>query len=91
MDKRDLVEFVAQEAELTKTKAEQAVNATMDGITAALAEGHKVVLVGFGVFEVKASKARMGRNPKTGEEIEIAAKNTPKFRPGKTLKEAVNG
>jgi DNA-binding protein HU-beta len=63
----------------------------LEGITESLASGHKVTLTGFGVFEVKASKARMGRNPKTGEEIEIAAKNTPKFRPGKTLKEAVNG
>lgn len=91
MDKRDLVEFVAQEAKLTKTKAELAVNAIMDGITAALADGHKVTLTGFGVFEVKASAARKGRNPKTGEEIEIAAKNAPKFRPGKGLKDAVNG
>ena len=90
MTKADLINVVAQKAEFTKKDSEVAVNAVLDAITEALASGDKVSLVGFGTFEVKHRKARMGRNPKDPEKkIEIPASKVPAFKPGKALKDAV--
>ncbi len=81
--------FEAEKAELSKKDSEAAVTATLDAITAALAEGEEVRLVGFGTFEVKKREARIGRNPATKEEIQIPATKVPAFKPGKLLKEIV--
>ena len=90
MNKTELVAAVAAKAEISKKDAEAAVTATFDAITAALAEGHKVALVGFGTFAVKERAARTGLNPQTKEKIEIAASKAPAFKAGKALKDAVN-
>ena len=90
MNKTDLVNVIAQEAELTKKQAEAALNATIDAIATALKNGDKVQLIGFGTFEVKAVAEREGRNPKTGETIKIAAAKKPAFSASKVLKDAVN-
>ena len=89
MNKTELIAAVAAKAELSKKDAEKALNATIDTITAALVEGEKVQLVGFGSFETKTREARTGRNPRTGENIEIAAYRTPAFKAGKALKDKV--
>ena len=89
MNKTELIAAVAATAELSKKDAEKALNATIDTITAALVEGEKVQLVGFGSFETKTREARTGRNPRTGENIEIAASRTPAFKAGKALKDKV--
>lgn len=91
MNKTDLVNVIAAEAELTKKQAEAAVNATIDAIVNALKSGDKVQLIGFGTFEVKATAAREGRNPKTGETIKIAATKKPAFSASKVLKDEING
>ena len=91
MNKTDLVNVVAAEAELTKKAAEAAVNATLDAIANALKSGDKVQLIGFGTFEVKDVAEREGRNPKTGETIKIAATKKPAFTASKVLKDLVNG
>ena len=90
MNKVQLVEAVAAAGKLTKKDAEVAVKAVTDSIVAALKNGEKVQLVGFGTFEVKARGERKGRNPKTGEEIVIAASKHPTFTAGKAFKDAVN-
>ena len=90
MNKTELVAAVAAKAELSKKDAEAAVAATFDAITAALAEGDKVALVGFGTFAVKERAARQGVNPRTGEKVTIAAAKAPAFKAGKALKDAVN-
>ena len=90
MNKTELVAAVAAKAELSKKDAEAAVAATFDAITAALAEGDKVALVGFGTFETTKRAARKGKNPQTGKAIKIAACTAPKFKAGKGLKDAVN-
>jgi DNA-binding protein HU-beta len=90
MKKTELVAAVAQTAEMTKKDAEKAVSAVIDAITKALVEGDKVQLVGFGTFEVRQREARMGKNPQTGETIEIPASKVPAFKAGRGLKEAVN-
>lgn len=90
MNKGDLVNSVADKSELTKRDAEKAVNAVFDSITAALAAGNKVALVGFGTFSVRDRAARIGRNPQTGEEVKIPATKVPGFSAGKNLKDAVN-
>ena len=90
MNKTELVAAVAAKAEISKKDAEAAVTATFDAITAALAEGDKVALVGFGTFAVKERAARTGLNPQTKEKIEIAASKAPTFKAGKALKDAVN-
>ncbi len=90
MNKTELVAAVAQSAELTKKDAEKAVAAVIDSIAAALKDGEKVQLVGFGTFEVRRREAREGKNPRTGEKIKIAASNVPAFKAGKALKDAVN-
>ena len=89
MNKADLIAQVAEKAAISKKDCEKAISATLDAITADLAEGGKIQLVGFGAFEVKERPARMGRNPKTGEPMEIAASRTPQSKPGKALKDAV--
>ncbi|MCC5795388.1 MAG: HU family DNA-binding protein [Chromatiales bacterium] len=90
MNKGDLIEAVASEAELSKAEATRAVEAVVSSITAALKAGQQVSIVGFGTFAVKARAARSGRNPRTGETIEIAASKQPGFKAGKALKDAVN-
>ena len=89
MNKTELINAVAEKAALSKKDSEAAVTAALDVITAALAEGEEIRLVGFGTFEVKKREARMGRNPKTKEPIPIAASKVPSFKPGKALKDAV--
>ena len=89
MNKTELVAAVAAKAELSKKDAEAAVAATFDAITAALAEGDKVALVGFGTFEVHSRNARTGLNPRTKEKIEIPATKVPAFKAGSQFKEAV--
>lgn len=89
MNKSELINAVAEKAALSKKDSEAAVTAALDAITAALAEGDEVRLVGFGTFEVKKREARIGRNPKTKEEIQIAATKVPAFKPGKALKDVV--
>ena len=89
MNKMELIAEVALKAGLSKKDAEKALNATIDTITEALANGEKVQLVGFGGFETKKREARMGRNPKTKEAIEIPASKVPVFKPGKALKDKV--
>ena len=89
MNKAELIAAVAEKTGLSKKDSEKAVNAAFDTITEALAAGDKVQLVGFGAFEVKERGARIGRNPKTKEEIEIPASRVASFKVGKALKEAV--
>ena len=89
MNKSELINAVAEKAALSKKDSESAVNAALDAITAALAEGDEIRLVGFGTFEVKKRGARMGRNPRTKEETPIPASKIPTFKPGKALKDAV--
>ena len=89
MNKAELIADVATKTGLSKKDSERAVNATFDAITAALTAGEKVQLVGFGAFDVKERGVRIGRNPKTKEEIEIPASRVPQFKAGKVLKEAV--
>ena len=89
MNKAELIADVAVKTGLSKKDSELAVNATFDAITAALTAGEKVQLVGFGAFDVKERGVRIGRNPKTKEEIEIPASRVPQFKAGNVLKEAV--
>ena len=89
MKKTELVKVVSTQAERTQKDAAKAVDALFDTISNTLAEGEKLQLIGFGTFEVRERSARKGRNPQTGEEIEIAASKVPAFKPGKELKEAV--
>ena len=90
MNKGELIEAVADSAGLSRAEAGKAVDAVFDSITGALASSESVSLLGFGTFSVKARAARTGRNPRTGEPIEIAASNVPGFKAGKALKKAVN-
>lgn len=89
MNKTELVAAVATKADLSKKDAEAAVKAVLDAVTEALADGEKVALVGFGTFEVKERAARTGKNPRTGEAIEIPASKVPSFKAGVALKNAV--
>ena len=89
MNKAELVAAVAEKTGLSKKDSEKAVNAAFEAITAALVGGDKVQLVGFGAFEVKERNARVGRNPKTKEEIQIPASRVPVFKAGKALKAVV--
>mgnify|MGYP002616218952 CR=1 FL=1 len=89
MNKAELINAAAEKAGLSKKDTESVLNAAIDAITAALANGDKVQLVGFGSFEVKKRAARIGRNPKTKESIEIPASVVPVFKAGKALKDAV--
>ena len=90
MNKTELVALVAQKAQMSKESAAEAVDATFDGIESALRSGDTVRIVGFGNFQVAHRKASNGRNPRTGEPIQIPASNIPKFKAGKALRVAVN-
>ena len=90
MNKNDLIAAVADAANLSKTDAGDAVDAVLDSISGALAKGGEVRLVGFGTFSVAQRAATTGRNPRTGEAIQIPASKQPKFKAGKALKDAVN-
>ena len=89
MNKAELIAAVAEKTGLSKKDSEKAINATFETVTTSLEAGEKVQLVGFGVFDVKERGTRIGRNPKTKEEIEIAASRVPTFKAGKVLKDAV--
>ena len=90
MNKSELIESIAQAADISKAAAERALDGTVAAITASLKKGDMVTLVGFGSFYVGERAARSGRNPRTGAAIEIKASKSPKFRAGKALKDAVN-
>jgi DNA-binding protein HU-beta len=89
MNKTDLVNIVSEKTGFTKKDSAVAVNAVIDAITSGLTSGEPVQLIGFGSFEIRERAARKGRNPQTGEVIQIAASKSPAFKPGKQLKEAV--
>lgn len=89
MNKAELIERMAADADITKSAASAALDSLLDHITRSLKKGDRVTLVGFGSFDVSRRKARVGRNPQTGEEIKIAARRVPKFSAGKSLKDAV--
>ncbi len=89
MNKAELINAVAAAADVSKKDAEAVISATLDTITAALKEGEKVQLVGFGSFEVKSRAARLGRNPQTRKPVEIPASKVPVFKAGKALKDSV--
>jgi DNA-binding protein HU-beta len=90
MNKGELVDAVASAAGLSRAEATKAVDGVLDAIQGTLSNGGSVSLVGFGTFSVKARDARTGRNPRTGEAIQIKASNVPGFKAGKGLKDAVN-
>ncbi len=90
MNKQELIENIAASADITKAAAGRALESVIDSITGSLKQGDSVVLVGFGTFSVRSRVARKGRNPQTGQEIQIAAAKVPAFKAGKALKDAVN-
>ncbi|AXF85279.1 DNA-binding protein HU-beta [Ephemeroptericola cinctiostellae] len=90
MNKSELVDFIAAEAEVSKAAAGRALDAVTTAVKKTLKKGDSVTLVGFGTFSVGKRAARVGRNPQTGAEIKIKAAKVPKFKPGKGLKDAVN-
>jgi len=90
MNKNELVHFIAKEANVKVREVDSALNALTNGITESLARNDNVTLVGFGTFQVKDRSAREGRNPKTGETIQIKACKVPSFKAGKSLKDTVN-
>lgn len=89
MNKTELIKNVAQNAEISQKEATVVLQTVVESITNSLAAGEKVQLIGFGTFEVRGRAARTGRNPQTGEEMQIAASKVPAFKAGKELKEAV--
>ena len=90
MNKTELIEAIASRTDMTKTDVDKVISSLVDVITDALAGGDKVSLKGFGIFEVRARDARIGRNPRTGETMEIAASKVPAFKASSALKKAVN-
>jgi DNA-binding protein HU-beta len=90
MNKADIIEHIATSAEVSKSAAERAVDALVGAVKTSLKKGDMVTLVGFGTFYVGKRQARTGRNPRTGEALNIAASRVPKFRAGKSLKDAIN-
>ncbi len=90
MTKAGLVEEVARSVQVTKKQAEMIVNIVLDSIVDSLREGEKIELRGFGSFRIRNRKSRLGRNPKTGERVEVPPKRIPYFKPGKELKELIN-
>jgi len=90
MNKGDLINKIADAAEVTKGQAQEALNAVLESIEAELKDGGKVTLIDFGTFSVSRREERTGRNPQTGETITIPAKNVVKFKPGKELSDSVN-
>lgn len=89
MNKAQLVQEIAKKTKLSKSKSQEALNATFDAIKGSLKKGQKVSLIGFGSFLVRNRKARIGRNPKTGEVIKIKARKVPAFSAGSSLKKTV--
>ncbi len=89
MTKVDLIDQVAEKSELSKKEVEKLLETIITSIQTALKNGEKVSLTGLGTFVVKDKKARMARNPKTGEQVQVPAKKSPKFKPGKELKELI--
>jgi DNA-binding protein HU-beta len=89
MNKSELIAKVAELSELSKKDATKAIESVFEAISDALKSGDKVQLVGFGNFEVRERSARKGRNPQTGQEIEISASKVPAFKPGKALKDGI--
>lgn len=90
MNKTELVDEIAKAADISKASAARALDAVIESVTSTLKQDGSVTLAGFGSFVVGSRAARLGRNPRTGEEISIAAAKVPKFKPGKALKDAVN-
>lgn len=90
VNKSDIIDHIAEQAEISKASATRALNSLLDFITASLKDGKIVPLLKFGTFAAKPRAARVGRNPKTGEPLHIAAANVPTFKAGKALKDAVN-
>jgi len=90
MNKSELIQAVAESIEMPKATAGKAVDAVIENIKDALGKGDQVTLIGFGTFMVRERAARVGRNPRTGERLDIKAANVPVFKPGKALKDAVN-
>ena len=90
MTKAELVEFIAEKADLTKADAGRALDAMMEGVTKGLKDAGKVTLVGFGTFTAKARAAKTGRNPQTGEPVQIPTRTVPGFKAGNKLKDALN-
>ncbi|MGB1173133.1 MAG: HU family DNA-binding protein [Marinobacterium sp.] len=90
VNKSELIDSIAASADLPKAAAGRALDSALEAITGALAKGDSVALVGFGTFGVKERAARTGRNPQTGQPIQISAATLPSFKPGKALKDAVN-
>ncbi len=90
MNKSELIDQIAESADISKTAASRALEATIDAVEGSLKNGESVSLVGFGTFLVRDRAARAGRNPKTGEAIQIAEAKVPAFKPGKALKDALN-
>ena len=91
MNKKELIEAIMAQTGATKAVTEKMLDAFTDTVTKQLKKGNSVKLVGFGTFEVVKRSARKGRNPQTGEEVKIKATKAPKFKPGKTLKDAIAG
>ncbi|MEE9292931.1 MAG: HU family DNA-binding protein [Acidobacteriota bacterium] len=89
MNKADLINKISKDARISKTASSKALDSLVDGITRALKKGDRVALVGFGTFTVSRRKARVGRNPQTGEQIEIKARKVARFRPGKDLSSTI--
>ncbi|MBI2035035.1 MAG: HU family DNA-binding protein [Candidatus Levybacteria bacterium] len=89
MTKKDVIELVAKKANLTNKAARESIQAFLNAIRDSLKRGEKVVITGFGTFSVRSRAARVGRNPKTGEKITLAARKAPGFSPGKTFKKAI--
>ncbi|MCL4353636.1 HU family DNA-binding protein [Patescibacteria group bacterium] len=89
MTKKELIDLVAKKANLTTKASREALQAVTNGIRDSLKRGEKVVITGFGTFSIRRRSARLGRNPKTGEKINISARKAPGFTPGKTFKKAV--
>jgi DNA-binding protein HU-beta len=90
VNKTELIEHIAKNADISKAAATRALESTIGAVKSTLKKGHTVSLVGFGTFTVGKRLARTGRNPRTGEAIKIKAAKVPKFRPGKALKDALN-
>ncbi|MFY9313513.1 MAG: HU family DNA-binding protein [Tepidanaerobacteraceae bacterium] len=90
MNKTELISVMAEKSGLTKKDSEKALNSFIEAVEEALVKGEKVQLVGFGTFEVRERSARKGRNPQTGEEIDIPAASVPAFKAGKALRESIN-
>lgn len=89
MNKTDLIAITAEQTGMTKKDTERCINAAIDAITASLVKGEKVQLSGFGTFEIKERESRLGRNPRTKEEIEIPATRVPQFKASKALRDCV--